>query len=102
MRSLLLTVLSGLISITVQAGFVHPGCLSKEADLERMAAKVEAGKQPWKGSWDILVANTDGYLDDDPGVQSPIKAGGGGENYIRLARDCAKAYQLALRYHISG
>lgn len=68
-----------------------------------MKVKIAAGEQPWKGSWDKLVKNTDSFLDDSPGVQSPIKAGGrGGENYIRMARDCAKIYQLALRYHGSG
>lgn len=85
------------------ADFVHPGCLSKREDLQRMRDKVAAGEQPWKGSWDILVRNTDGFMDDAPGVQPRIKAGGGGgENFIRLARDCAKSYQLALRYHGSG
>lgn len=88
---------------TAQAEFKHPGCLSTQADLDRMKAKVTAGEEPWKGSWDKLVKNTDNFVKNDPGVQSPIKAGGGGgENYIRLARDCAKIYQLALRYHGSG
>jgi hypothetical protein len=68
-----------------------------------MAAKVTAGEQPWKGSWDILLSNTNGYLDDSSEAQSTINVGGGlSENYMRLAHDCAKAYQCALRYHISG
>lgn len=93
-----------LVSIpTSHAEFVHPGCLSSQADLDRMKTKVAAGAQPWKGSWDKLVKNTDNFVNDGPGVQSAIKAGGGGgENYIRLARDCAKTYQLALRYHGCG
>lgn len=86
------------------ARFTHPGCLSTQEDLDRMAAKIAAGEQPWKGSWDILARNTDGFLDDSPGVQPTINAGrgGGGENFMRLARDAAKAYQLALRHHGSG
>src|SRR5207248_3717160 len=28
-------------------GFVHPGCLSTQADLDRMKAKVAAAAQPW-------------------------------------------------------
>ncbi len=91
-----------LTAASAQPGFTHPGCLSTRADLERMRAKVAAGEQPWKGSWDILVGNTDGFLDDSPEVQPRIKAGGGGENYMRLARDAARAYQLALRFRISG
>lgn len=100
-----LTTLAALLAISSvhAAGFTHPGCLSTQADLERMAAKVAAGEQPWKGSWDRLVGNTGGFMDDAPGVQETMSVGGGlSENYIRLARDCAKAYQLALRYHGSG
>lgn len=85
------------------SAFVHPGLLSTQKDLERMRAKVSAGEQPWKGSWDILVSNTSGFLDDAPQAQPILYAGGGySENYIRLARDCARAYQCALRYQISG
>ena len=69
-----------------------------------MAAKVSAGEEPWKGSWDILVNNTDGFLDDVAGAQEVIYVDSdrSPSNYIRLARDCAKAYQLALRFHGSG
>jgi len=83
--------------------FVHPGCLSTGPDLDRMAKKVAADEQPWKGSWDLLVKNTDRFLSDSPGVQPTITAGGkSGENFMRLARDCAKAYQCALRFRGSG
>lgn len=110
MQLFIVLLLSGLLALIVTGGvvsaepFVHPGCLSTEADLQRMARKVSAGEQPWKASWDILVRNTDGFLDDGPGVQAQINAGRGGgpENYMRLARDCAKAYELALRYYGSG
>lgn len=86
-----------------QATFVHPGLLSTEEDLDRMAAKVAAGEQPWRGSWDILVSNTNSFLSASPEAVSTVCAGSGcSENYIRLARDCARAYQCALRYRISG
>lgn len=69
-----------------------------------MVTKVAASEQPWKGSWDILVSNTDGFLDDTPEAVSMVCAGGvcNPENYMNLARDCARAYQCALRYHGSG
>ena len=88
----------------VQAAFVHPGCLSTQADLDRMAAKVAAGEQPWKGSWDKLAANWHAQLTYNPNPQTTICAGGvcNPENYMTLANDCAAAYQCALRYHISG
>lgn len=99
-----LTPLAALLAIaSVHAtDFTHPGCLSTQADLDRMAAKVAAGEEPWKASWDRLVGNTGGFMDDAPEVQETMRAGGDGENFIRLARDCAKTYQLALRYHGSG
>lgn len=91
-----------LAAASADSLFTHPGCLSTRQDLDRMREKVAAGEQPWTGSWEILVRNTDGFMDDAPGVRPQIKAGGGGENFILLARDCAKSYQLALRYHGSG
>lgn len=98
----------GLLLATLASAepMVHPGCLSTAEDLDRMAEKVAEQAEPWTGSWAKLVANTDEFLDDAPGVQPTIVAGhdgeGRGENYMRLARDAAKAYQLALRFHGSG
>lgn len=84
--------------------FVHPGCLSTQADLDRMKAKVAASLEPWAGSWVRLVANSHAQLDYAPNPQASICAGGSceSENYMRLAHDAAAAYQLALRYHVSG
>jgi hypothetical protein len=84
--------------------FVHPGCLSTQADLGRMKVKVAAGAQPWKGSWDMLVATPFSQLGYNPNPQATVCAGSPcqPENYMALARDAAAAYQLALRYRISG
>jgi hypothetical protein len=85
-------------------GFVHPGCLSTASDLMRMRDKVAANAEPWKGSWDRLVANSHAQLAYNPNPQASICAGGvcEAENYMTLAHDAAAAYQLALRYHVSG
>lgn len=83
--------------------FTHPGVLSTQADLDRMEAKVAAVQSPWIDSWNTLAGNTGGFLDDNPLAQVTIHAGAGGsENYIQLARDAAKTYQLALRFHGSN
>ena len=95
-------VFTSLMALPIRGEFVHPGCLSTQADLNRMRDKVAAGDQPWKGSWDILVKNTDRWLDHRPEAVEAVRAGGGGENFMRLARDVHRAYQLALRYHGSG
>jgi hypothetical protein len=69
-----------------------------------MKAKVAGNEEPWKGSWDRLVANSHAQLAYVPNPQATICAGGpcDPENYMRLAHDAAAAYQLALRYHVSG
>ena len=84
--------------------FVHPGCLSTRADLDRMKAKVGAAAQPWKGSWDKLVANAHAQATYTPNPQAMICAGSPctPETFMTLANDAAAAYQLALRWHISG
>ncbi|MCE5187369.1 MAG: alginate lyase family protein [Planctomycetaceae bacterium] len=93
-----------LSAVHAQTAFVHPGCLSTQQDLDRMAAKVAASEQPWKGSWDLLAANPHAQLSYSPNPQTTICAGGvcSSENYMTLAHDCAAAYQCALRYHVSG
>jgi len=85
-------------------GFVHPGCLSTRADLDRMKAKVVAAAQPWKGSWDKLVANAHAQTTYTPNPLATICAGSPcmPETFMTLANDAAAAYQLALRYQISG
>ncbi|HLP76885.1 MAG TPA: alginate lyase family protein, partial [Candidatus Paceibacterota bacterium] len=86
-----------------RAQLVHPGALSTQADLDRMAAKVAAGEQPWKGSWDILVGNQGFYMGGPEAVPTVfVDSGNGGNTYMSLARDSHRAYQAALRYHGSG
>ena len=86
-----------------QAQFVHPGALSTQADLNRMATKVAAGAQPWKGSWDILVGNQGFYMGGPEAVATVVvDSATSGNNYMSLARDSHRAYQAALRYHGSG
>ena len=80
--------------------FTHPGLLSTLVDLERMEAKVAAAESPWIDSWNILVSNTNGWTNHTPEAVETVHAGAGGtENYMQLARDAHRAYQLALRYH---
>src|SRR5215207_4110852 len=33
-------------------GFVHPGVLVSEGDIDFVRAKIAAGEQPWKGAYD--------------------------------------------------
>ena len=82
--------------------FVHPGLLHTEADFARMKVKVNANAQPWKGSWDILIANGRSQLTYNPNPVDTVRRGGTGENYSRLFNDITAAYQTALRWKITG
>lgn len=89
-------------SVAVAQPFVHPGLLHTEADFTRMRAKVNAGAQPWKGSWDLLVANSHSQLGYVARPTDTVIRGGTGQNYPQLYNDIAAAYQCALRWKISG
>ena len=97
-----LVVFAGLVGMT-HAELVHPGALSTQADLDRMAAKVAAGAQPWKGSWDILVGNEGWYMGGPYAVDTVyVDSATHWSNYMVLANDAHRAYQAALRYHGTG
>ena len=89
---------------TNACAFVHPGILHTQADLDRMKTKVDAEEQPWKSGWDRLVANSFSQASHTPNPQDTVCCGGNGcpngETFMPLARDCAAAYQNALRYRI--
>jgi len=82
--------------------FIHPGLLHTEADFARMRDKVNASAQPWKGSWDILVANGRSQLSWAARPVDTVRRGGDRQNYGQLMNDIAAAYQTALRWKITG
>jgi Right handed beta helix region/Alginate lyase len=45
---------------------VHPGVMQTRADLEFMKAKIKAGEEPWKSSWQIWLDSPLGSLDFTP------------------------------------
>jgi autotransporter-associated beta strand protein len=95
-----------VLTVTNAQSFVHPGLLHTQDAFDRMRTKVAANAQPWKGSWDILVANSHSSLTRPIAtVPSVIYRGFDGthaENYASLFRDAASAYATALRWQISG
>ncbi|MCT2387507.1 alginate lyase family protein [Erwinia pyrifoliae] len=85
--------------------FVHPGMLSTEADFTRAAQLVSAKTSPAIDSWNILTASHFANANYAPQPQSYVIRGNpswGKDNYVLLFRDAAAAYQLALRWKISG
>jgi hypothetical protein len=99
--SLLFFSLSATMQVAAQS-FVHPGLLHTEADFARMRTKVNASAQPWKGSWDLLIANSHSQLGYVARPTDTVRRGGTGQNYPQLYNDIAAAYQCALRWKISG
>ena len=86
------TCLSFMACGPAAAQFVHPGCLSTQADLNRMKAKVDAGAQPWTAGYQRLLQAPYCNLnhDADPRPIVYVDSSEGQNNYIVLARDAAE------------
>jgi hypothetical protein len=86
--------------------FVHDGMIHKQSDFDRIKRNLE--KEPWKSGYSRLTSNAHAQLSYAPNpVVKLIRGGNSAEepqadNYSRAFRDVAAAYQLALRYKISG
>ncbi|GAA0544086.1 alginate lyase family protein [Chitinophaga japonensis] len=85
--------------------FVHPGLLHRQTDFDRMAAKVNAGAEPWLSGWGKLTGNAHAALTWQPNPLDTVYRGYDGvhpENYGILFNDVAAAYAAALRWKVSG
>ncbi|MFB9244339.1 LamG-like jellyroll fold domain-containing protein [Massilia antarctica] len=82
--------------------FVHPGLLHTAADFERMRIKVAQGAEPWASGWRALLASGRSQLGVMPSPLQTVIRGGDGENFRQMYTDIARAYQLALRWKVSG
>ena len=80
----------------------HPGLLHTEADFTRMRDKVAAKAQPWLAGWNALIANGRAQLGATPRPVATVVRGGDGQNFAQLYVDVDRAYQLALRWKVSG
>ncbi|BCM90062.1 hypothetical protein IAD21_01913 [Abditibacteriota bacterium] len=83
--------------------FAHPGLLHTEADFERMRAKVTGGEHPWIDGWKILTDNPRSQLNWKPRPTANVIRGAvPGQNVGQFYPDVHAAYQLALRWKVSG
>lgn len=85
--------------------FVHPGALHTADDIARVKAHVDAGDEPWTTAWQLLTSNDHAQADWTPSPLETIYRGSDGvhaENYGSAYNDAAAAYQLAIRWLVSG
>ncbi len=88
--------------------FVHPGLLHSQEDFNCMKEKVSTNEVPWIDGWNKLIANSHANLNYNPNPTIKLIRGGNSleepeaDNYSRAMNDVAAAYQLAIRWKISG
>jgi hypothetical protein len=86
----------------------HVGGLHTEEDYARIRAKIAVQAEPWTSGWNKLIANSHAQATYTPSpVEKLVRGGKSAEepdpdNYARAFNDAAAAYQLALRWKISG
>jgi hypothetical protein len=84
-------------------GFRHPGALHTQADFDRVKERLAAKDSIITAAYARLCANqySQSNVTTWP-VETIVRGGGVGENYMNAARGAAMAYQNALRWKISG
>ncbi|WP_338524790.1 alginate lyase family protein [Pseudomonas batumici] len=85
--------------------FVHPGMLSTNDDFARAKRLVTSKTSPAIDSWNLLEKSPYAAANYAPNPVDRVVRGNpswGKDNYASLFRDAAAAYQLAVRWKISG
>ena len=79
--------------------FVHPGLLVTDSDINRVKRKIAAEKEPWLSSWNKLTSIKYSSASYTPNAVSSVDRSINGEI---LWQDTAAAFNLALRWKVSG
>ena len=84
-------------------GFIHPGGLHTQADFDRVKQQIVDGNEKVTQAYNILVQSeySQSSVQTYP-VETIVRGGGVGENYMNACRGAAMAYQNALRWKIDG
>ncbi|MCR4994402.1 MAG: alginate lyase family protein [Bacteroidales bacterium] len=86
-----------------QQGFIHPGALVTQADVDRAKKMIFEDKNEYMvRAWDILCANQYSQAGVTTWPTVNVQRGLAGDNYMNAARGAAAAFQNALRWKISG
>lgn len=85
--------------------FVHPGALHTTEDFERIKAHLDAAEEPWNTAWQHLQGVEYAQTDWQPKPHEQLVRGATDElteNYRDAFHDAHSAYQLAVRWRLSG
>lgn len=86
-----------------QQGFIHPGALVTQADIDRAKKLIFEDKNDYMvRAWEILCTNQYAQANSGSWPTTYVQRGLSGDNYMNAARGAAVAFQNALRWKISG
>ena len=86
-----------------QQGFVHPGALVTQADIDRAKKLIFEDKNSYMvRAWQILCDNQYAQANSASWPTTFVQRGLTGDNYMNAARGAAIAFQNAIRWKISG
>ena len=90
-------------SYDVNRGFRHPGGLHTQADFDRVKRQLAEGNAKVTEAYNVLkkADYSQAGVVSYP-VETIVRGGGSGENYINAARGATMAYQNALRWKLDG
>ena len=103
LTALFLTLGAMAQSYNRDRGFVHPGGLHTQEDFDRIKSLLAQGDPTITAAVKVLTSAA--YAQSTAGtnpVQTIVRGGGKGENYINAARGATIAYQNALVWKITG
>lgn len=84
-------------------GFIHPGGLHTQADFDRIKQQLAEGNATVTAAYNVLKAAEYAQAGTSTWpVETIVRGGTSGQNYINAARGATIAYQNALRWKIEG
>lgn len=84
---------------------VHPGILQTRADLEFMKAKISAGEEPWKSSWNVWLTSPGASLDFQPKPFVHVIRGAyaaGQRGGVELSESATAASNHVMQWYVAG
>ena len=83
-------------------GFIHPGGLHSQEDFDRVRAQLKSGNSKVVQAYNVLTraAYAQSGVTSSP-VETIVRGGGVGENYMNAARAATMAYQNGLRWKLT-